>query len=47
MAVLCVCYDEGIGVAKNRREAAKWFRMAAANGHEAAEDALKGLAANR
>ena len=43
---LGVCYDDGKGVAKNKQEAAKWYRMAAANGNEDAEKALKWLEAD-
>ncbi len=38
---LGVCYQQGIGVAKDEQEAAKWFRGAAELGHAAAIKALQ------
>ena len=34
------CYQNGVGVPKDRKEAAKWYRLAVAQGHEAAKENL-------
>ena len=38
------CYYEGLGVEKDKAEAMKWFRLAADNGEEDAQEALEMLA---
>ncbi len=35
------CYEEGIGVAKDTREALNWYRKAALQGHEDARNKLR------
>ena len=35
-----MCYDNGTGVAKDPAEAARWYRLAADQGHAAAQRAL-------
>lgn len=37
------CYETGDTVAKDLQQAAKWYRMAAEQGHEPASEALKRL----
>ncbi len=35
------CYEEGEGVEQDLEEAAKWYRLAAEQGHEDAKEALE------
>ena len=38
---LGVCYEDGLGVAKNTANAAYWYEKAVAQGNQDAKDALK------
>lgn len=40
---LACCYQNGRGVAIDEREAVKWFRLAAEQGHEKAQSCLDNL----
>lgn len=40
---LAVCYEKGIGVAKNMEKAIYWYKKAATQGNQSAEDALSRL----
>ena len=46
MYALGCCYGEGDGVGRDRVEAAKWYRLAAAQGVSEAEEALAALEDN-
>ena len=39
--VLGLCYEDGTGVQKSNAEAQAWYRKAAAQGHEEAQEALR------
>jgi TPR repeat protein len=47
MTNLGVCYEDGMGVQKDRAEALRWYKKAAALGNEKAKRAVKRLESDK